>query len=310
MNRIISLLAGVFIVATTSFSQDYTKEVIELWEGETIPFNKQKIKLKEMTDKDNKRLSQISKPVLFVYRKNEAKKDGAALLYIPGGGYSVISIGTSRGESEAKTFFKMGFQAVAVLKYRLPDNRIVNEQEKVPLCDAQKALAIVHRKASDWGVDRNKIGVKGASAGGHLTASLNNLSDQIIAPGVKADELKQAFSILRAPVITFEQPLAHAGSYKRLLGDKAGDKELLAYYSMEKQVTKNTPPTFVVNATDDASVPYENSVEYVKQLASNGIPHKYVKLGKGGHGFGVSIRKTDKDWISDLDKWLHETIEF
>ena len=111
----------------------------------------------------------------------------------------------------------MGFTTVAVLKYRLPDNRIINEQEKVPLCDAQKALSILHSNAKKWKIDKKKIGVMGSSAGGHLTASLANLKGEIIAPGVKVKQLRQAFSVLMYPVISFNLPhrILQSSQYRR-----------------------------------------------------------------------------------------------
>lgn len=199
----------------------------------------------------------------------------------------------------------MGFNVVAVLKYRLPDTRIVNEQEKVPLCDAQKALSILYKNARKWKIDKRKIGVKGASAGGHLAACLNNLKDDIIAPGVKPKELSQAFSILRVPVISFNPPLRHKGSYKRLLVDKAVDQNLLDYYSMENQVSSDTPPTFLVYAIDDSSVSYKNSLIYEEQLEKHGIIHRYVQLNKGGHGFGLNRSKVDRDWVPELKEWVN-----
>ncbi|MEL7117920.1 MAG: alpha/beta hydrolase [Bacteroidota bacterium] len=290
--------------ANQTMAQEYTKEVIEIWEEGNIPFNKENIDLEEMIDEENKRFTQISKPVIFLFRKKEVKKPGPALLYLPGGGYAKVVTGEDRGEAYAKIFFEIGFTTVAILKYRLPDGNIVNEQDKVPLCDAQKAFALLHRHAVEWNIDKNKIGIKGSSAGGHLAASLNNLKEDIVAPGVKPEELEQAFSILRAPVITFHQPLRHAGSFKRLLGDKSSDQSLLDYYSMERQVNEDTPPTLLIHATDDTSVPYQNSTMYIDQLKKYGIPYEYIQLNRGGHGFGLNRSKVDRDWVPIMQEWV------
>ena len=99
-----------------------------------------------------------------------------------------------------------------------------------------------------------------------MAASLTNLMDTIVAPGVKRSELKQAVSILMYPVITFNKPQRHNGSYNRLLGDLANNQTLTDYYSMEKQVTKKTPPTFLVHAKDDLVVPLANSIMYLDNL--------------------------------------------
>jgi acetyl esterase/lipase len=194
---------------------------------------------------------------------------------------------------------------VVILKYRLPDTLIVNSQDKVPLCDAQKALSVMHQKASDWSVDENKIAVMGSSAGGHLAASLTNLTENIVAPNVKPAELKHAVSILLYPVISFNEPHRHKGSFKRLLANKSSDKTLLNYYSMENQVSEKTPPTFLIHAIDDPSVSYQNSLIYCGAMKKFGVNYKYVQLEKGGHGFGLNFKKTGIDWTISLEDWMH-----
>jgi len=298
-------LIFVFIfICTHTFSQDYTIETIKLWKDGEIPFNKENITLKETLDEAGIRYTQISEPAIYVYRNKDVKNNGAALLFCPGGGYSVVTIGSNNGESMAQRFLKMGFNVVAVLKYRLPDTLIVNSQEKVPLCDAQKALSIIHQKATNWSIDNNKVAVIGSSAGGHLAASLANLKDEIIAPNVNKEDLKQAVSILMYPVISFNLPYRHKGSFKRLLVDKSENQQLLDYYSMENKVSENTPQTFIIHAKDDASVTCENSLIYCESLKKYGVKYKYVQLEKGGHGFGLNFQKTGVDWTVELEEWL------
>lgn len=306
---LILLLIVLVINSMSAYSQDYTKDVIELWDANNIPFNKDSITLEEMLDEEDKRFSQISKPCIYLYKKTNLSKAGSALLICPGGGYAVVSIGKDRGETYAKKFLEMGFNVVAVLKYRLPDSNIVNEQYKVPLCDAQKALSIMHKNAKKWKVDKNKIGVMGGSAGGHLAASLANLTNDIVAPGVKKKDLKQAFSILMYPVISFNLPYRHKGSFGRMLYDKSKDQELLDYYSMENRVSAETPSTYLLHATDDQSVSYKNSIIYAEQLKKYNIPYTYVELEKGGHGFGLNRSRVNKDWLPELEKWVLETLD-
>lgn len=291
------------IVCFTSYSQEYTKEVIELWKKE-IPFNKEDIQLKETVDSTGRRISQISNPKLYVYRQKNNKPKGPAIMYCPGGGYAIVSI-KNDGENRAKRLLEMGFNVVAILKYRLPDARIVNKQEKIPLMDAQKGLSILHQNAEKWGIDENKIAVMGGSAGGHLASSLANLKDTIVAPGVKAEDLTHAVSILMYPVISFNLPYRHKGSFKRLLGDKSNNQTLLDYYSMENQISENTPPTFLIHSTDDSSVTFHNSLIYRDGLKKYNIPYKYVELEKGGHGFGFNFDKTGLDWTIELENWLN-----
>ncbi|MCM2680742.1 alpha/beta hydrolase [Echinimonas agarilytica] len=306
--RQIMLLLILAMLSSHSNAQNYVKEEIKIWQQGTVPLNKPNIELTEQLDEEDKRFTQISEPIIYLYRKANADKPGPALLYAPGGGYAKIAIGKRRGAEWAELFLDMGFTAVAVLKYRLPDGRIVEQPHNVPLIDAQQALATLHRNAEQWKIERSKIGVKGASAGGHLIASLNNLTEDILAPGVKPEELKQAFSILRVPVITFNPPYRHKGSYKRLLGDLSNNQDLLDYFSMENQVTSSTPPTFLVYATEDKSVPYENSEIYVSALKKNGVDFKAVELKKVGHGFGLNRSRVDKDWVPELKIWVSSVL--
>jgi acetyl esterase/lipase len=299
------ILVKVFLlISIHTFSQDYTKQTIKLWDDNVVPFNKENITVEETLDETGMRYAKISEPELYVYRNKTIKKNGAALLFCPGGGYAQVNMRENNGELFAQRFLKMGFNVVAVLKYRLPDTLIVNLQEKVPLCDAQKALSMIHQKATSWSVNHNKIAVIGSSAGGHLAASLANLKDDILAPNVKKKELKQAVSILMYPVISFHLPYVHKNSLKNLLGDKSNNQELLGYYSMENQVSKNTPQTFIIHAIDDVVVPYENSLMYCESLKKYGINYKYVQLEKGGHGFGFNSAKTGLDWTMVLEDWL------
>ncbi|RXP59371.1 alpha/beta hydrolase [Lutibacter sp. HS1-25] len=304
INKIRLIFVFIFI-CTHTFSQDYTIETINLWKDGEIPFNKEHITLKETLDEAGIRYTQISEPAIYVYRNKDIKNNGAALLFCPGGGYANVTIGSNNGESMAQRFLKMGFNVVAVLKYRLPDTLIVNSQEKVPLCDAQKALSIIHQNATNWSIDKNKVAVIGSSAGGHLAASLANLKNEIIAPNVNSEDLKQAVSILMYPVISFNLPYRHKGSYKRLLADKSENQSLLDYYSMENKVSENTPQTYIIHAKDDTGVVYENSLIYCESLKEHGIKYKYVQLEKGGHGFGLNFEKTGVDWTLDLEKWLY-----
>jgi len=107
------------------------------------------------------------------------------------------------------------------------------------------------------------------------------------------------------PVISFNLPYRHKGSFKNLLGAKSNDQTLLDYYSMENQVSKNTPQTFIIHALDDVGVTYENSLIYCESLKKYGVKYKYVQLEKGGHGFGMNMEKTGVDWTIELQDWLH-----
>ena len=192
-----------------------------------------------------------------------------------------------------------------VLKYRLPNDAIMVNKNIGPLQDAQEAIRFVRRNAKVWNLDKNKIGVIGFSAGGHLAATLSTRFNEFVYK-VKDDvSAKINFSILIYPVISMENSITHQGSKNNLLG-KSASKQKIETFSNEKQVSSITPKTFLVHATDDTSVPVENSLQYYLALKANKIPVEMHIYEKGGHGFGLGKSGTSLNWSSHLKNWLQE----
>jgi dipeptidyl aminopeptidase/acylaminoacyl peptidase len=164
--------------------------------------------------------------------------------------------------------------------------------------------------AAKWNIKKDKVGIMGFSAGGHLASTLGthfdsgnpNATDPIEQFSSRPD-----FMILIYPVISMSKNIMHAGSRNNLIGDKPTD-ELAKMYSNELQVTKATPPTFLVHATDDKTVPVENSLLFYQALKDNGGPAEMHIYPTGGHGFGLALGKgyletwTDRcvDWLRSL----------
>lgn len=297
------ILVLLFLPVLAIFAQDYGFKEVPLWDKGPIPYNRTEITLEEYIDSTGRRIRQISEPRLYIYSRSGLRGKGPTMLYLPGGGYSVVAL-KDRGESSARYFLESGFDVVAFLVYRLPDAHIVEEQHRVPLCDAQKALSLMHRNARRWHIDPQRIAVMGSSAGGHLAASLANLSGEPVAPGVNSSELEHALSILLYPVISFNEPWRHKGSYRYLLGEDQEDQELLDFYSMENRAGSHTPPTLLIHATDDASVPWQNSLIYREALEEAGVPCAYIELSKGGHGFGFNLKRVDRNWLPEMEEWI------
>jgi len=231
----------------------------------------------------------ISEPRMYAFPAVKEKATGTAVLICPGGGYSGVSM-IKEGSEIAKWFNELGVSAF-VLYYRMP-----NGHSEIPLKDAQTALKIIHKRAKEWNIDKKKIGIMGFSAGGHLASTTGT--------HFKSSIQRPAFMILGYPVVTMNKELTHAGSRNNLLGKTPSD-ELVKLYSNELQVTKNTPPTFIVHATDDKTVPIANSEQLLKALLDHNVPAELHKFDIGGHGFGMRKRGIPVDnWTDLLKLWL------
>lgn len=233
-------------------------------------------------------LINISEPRMYSFIAPKEKATGTAVVICPGGGYGGVSI-IKEGSDIAKWFNDLGVSAF-VLYYRMP-----NGHYTIPLTDAQTALKIIHDHAKEWNIDKNKIGIMGFSAGGHLAST--------VGTHFKNPEQRPAFMILGYPVVTMKA-LTHGGSRKNLMGDNPSE-ELKELYSNELQVTKKTPPTFIVHATDDKTVPIQNSIQLYQALQDKKIVSELDTFAIGGHGFGMRKRGIPVDnWPELLKNWL------
>jgi len=232
----------------------------------------------------------ISEPRMTVFLAPKEKANGTAVLICPGGGYGGVAQ-VKEGDEIAKWFNQLGVTAF-VLYYRMP-----NGHYKIPLKDAQTAFSIIRHRAKEWNIDKNKIGVMGFSAGGHLAST--------VGTHFKCSAQRPAFMILAYPVVTMNE-LTHGGSRTNLLGEHPSEK-LKDMFSNELQVTKRTPPTFMVHAEDDDAVPVANSKNMLKALQDHGVPAKLQLYEKGGHGFGMRKQGIPADeWPEVLKAWLAE----
>ncbi len=228
--------------------------------------------------------------------------NGQSVVVCPGGGYGALAM-DHEGKQIAQWLNSQGISAF-VLKYRLgPKYR-----HPVMLHDVQRAIRTVRAKATDWKVDGKRIGVWGFSAGGHLAATAathfdaGNPSNQdsIERMGSRPD-----FAILAYPVMTFTQEeFVHKGSRKNLLGETP-DSRLVELLSNEKQVTKDTPPTFLFHTNEDTGVPPENSVLFYLALRRAGVPAELHIYEKGPHGVGLAWSDLAlSSWPARLADWL------
>lgn len=247
----------------------------------------------------------VKHSTIDIYLPERKKSTGICIVICPGGGYSRIAY-THEGTDVAQEFVKQGIAAV-VLKYRLPEFAD-SMRYLVPILDAFEAIRFVRQNSKFWGIEKNKIGIMGFSAGGHIASSTSvHFNDSIFYSIFKDSvNIKPDFQILIYPVITFTKEYMHRGSKNTLLGNKANDENLCRFYSSEENVKKTTPPAFIIHAADDKGVPVENSLAYFKALKEKNIPVELHIYPSGGHGFGLG--KNDKHlnkWFDDCLKWIN-----
>ena len=246
-------------------------------------------------------ISEVTVPTLTIYSPPKGKSNGTSVIICPGGGYRILAA-SHEGSDVAKEFNKMGITAF-VLKYRIPNENAQIDKSIAPLQDAQQAIRLIRKDAIKYGINPNRIGILGFSAGGHVAATA---STHFLRPvGENADEtnVRPDFSILIYPVITLKE-FGHAGSTQQLIG-KNPSAETIEFFSNETQVTKETPPVLLVHAGDDTAVPVKNSLSYYEACQKNGVSASLVIYPKGGHGFGMVNKSTKERWMDRVMNWMN-----
>ncbi|HEY6503406.1 MAG TPA: alpha/beta hydrolase [Chitinophagaceae bacterium] len=258
-------------------------------------------KEKSVTTNGVLRISKVSVPSMTLYKPSSPNEKRAAIIICPGGGYGILAA-SHEGADVARLFNEWGITAF-VLKYRLPDDTIMIDKKIGPLQDAQRALQLVRENAATWNIDTTRIGIMGFSAGGHLAATASTHFSKAVIENANNISLRPDFSILIYPVISFTDSLAHMGSRNNLVGKNPSVKDIMEY-SNEMQVTAQTPPAFLVHASDDKGVKAGNSVKYYEALLKNNVPAELHLYQKGGHGFGLNNKTTSDKWMERLKNWL------
>jgi len=242
------------------------------------------------------RLGNVSVPTLTLYQP-KGKNSGAAVVVFPGGGYSILAIDLE-GTEVCDWLNSEGITCI-LLKYRVPGTGPY-PKSAAALQDAQRSLGLVRLHAAEWGIDPNRVGVLGFSAGGHLSAAISTHFDQrLYDPIDAADKLscRPDFAVVVYP------------GYLALQ-----DKNFAP--NPDINPTANTPPTFIVQAEDDP-VHVENAVVYFMALKNAKVPGELHIYAEGGHGYG--LRRTDNGmrptsglpvtlWPHLVETWL-ETIK-
>jgi acetyl esterase/lipase len=241
-------------------------------------------------------------PTLTAFLPSPEKATGAAIVICPGGGYGGLA--PHEGAGYAEWLADNGIAGI-VLKYRLGSK---GYRHPAMLNDATRAVRLTRSKASEWKIDPKRVGIMGSSAGGHLASTLLTHFDA--GKTDDADPIERLSSrpdlgILCYAVITMG-PFTHGGSKKNLLGENP-TPELVELLSNEKQVTKDTPPTFLWHTYEDTAVKIENSLDFAAALRKAGVPFDLHIYQKGGHGIGLGGGRaggTIHPWAADCLYWL------
>lgn len=246
-------------------------ERINLWNGN--PPSGSGLSGSEMLDPEAiLELTNVTAAALIIYRPEEAINTGAAMIICPGGAYGGLAI-TTQGYDFAEWLNTIGITGI-VLKYRMP-----NGNKEIPLDDVQESIRYIRKNAQKLGINENKIGVAGFSAGGHLAALAATLFSE---EGIST---RPDFSILFYPVISMGQH-TQMDTHQNLLGAESSSSSI-ENYSCEKQVRPNTPPTLILVSDDDTIVSPINSTQYYEALKHQQIPATLYVFPQGDHAWGI-----------------------
>lgn len=285
---ILSMCSAVIVTVAAAASLG-AQQTLRLWEG-AAP--------------GSQGTAETDIPTITVHRATGDRAHGAAIVIFPGGGYQHLAT-DKEGTKVAQWFNGQGVTAFVVTyrlgpRYRHP----VMEQ------DAQRAVRFVRAKAAQFGVNPSRIAVLGFSAGGHLAATVatrGGAGNAASADSIDRVSARPDAALLIYPVITMQGPAAHTGSRRNLLGEQPAPM-LVREMSLETQVTRQTPPVFLVASTEDRTVPVENSLSFYAALRAAEVPAELHVFERGRHGFGLAPDDPVlASWTRQAADWLART---
>jgi len=284
------LLACLSIASVAQAAPLKTRDVFEIWPAGVGPGSENSPAKLTVTERSkvaywpDRALTGITHPNLTAIVPD--KPNGTAVIVAPGGAYTRIAI--DKESTEMARWLNPYGVTVFLMQYRLPAEGHANGKD-APLQDAQRALRFVRAHAKEWNLNPNRIGFLGASAGGHMAASLDvQYAKKVYEPVDEADALsaRPDFMMLLYPITSMETATTHMESRTNLIG-KDPSPELIKAYSPVLNIIKEAPPTFVVLAEDDPAVPPVNGISFCDGLKKAGVPCELHTFKEGGHGFGI-----------------------
>ena len=243
-------------------------------------------------------LRKVSRPEILVYLPAKSRANGASILIFPGGSYVGLTF-DYEGTQQAQFFIDHGIAAF-VVKYRIPSDQTMVDKSIGPLQDAQQAIRFVRLHAREWNLDPKRVGAIGFSAGGHVASTLATHFEKAYVPNPEHINLRPDFLIVVYPVISMESKIAHMDSRKALLGPHPSASQI-RFFSSELQVTRETPPTLILDAMDDRLVNPENSIVFLEALRRAGVRVEARFFERGQHGFFLMPRDR---WQESILEWL------
>lgn len=296
MHKRYCLLILLLFLSLYGYASIPPVDTIALWKGENIRFGKE-----------------VS---LYAYKPEQP--NGISIIVCPGGSYYWHDK-ENEGELVAEWLRSKGITAF-VLTYRVAGaaeiafhTRLIFRGKRHPdmITDAQRALQYVQEHAREYQLDSTRIGMMGFSAGGHLVMSAACFSSTnfLQLSGIETNvNLRPAFVAAVYPVVTMHPPYVHKRSRRGLLGDSwVGRKSMRDSLSLERHISDNCPPVFLINCVDDPIVQYQNSVLLDSALTQKGVPHEYLQYQEGKHGFGASDyygSQECREWRNEFLRWL------
>ena len=288
MKRVLLIVAAAVMAAATTAQnptiESGADEVIVHWNNDTAPHSSLDPKAEVVVKRGSGyKVTHTSETVFYLFKAQNPT--GHAIAHFPGGGYESVNLNFGM----AKWLSQNGITTV-IVKYRLP-----NGHREVPLEDAKAAVAFLRQNAERLGIDPNKVGVSGNSAGGHLAAwSSNVLEDE-----------RPNFAVLIYPVISGKiwSSRSQQATLERLLGKWRTDIDI-ENHSCELLVTPQTPPTLLLHSDDDDLAATCNSTLYYKALKHHGVKASLHFYPSGGHGwFGRDKWEYRQQWLKAVKEW-------
>lgn len=294
----LGIITFLMIFPKIGFSTPHPTDTIALWKGEKVHYG--------------------SEVTLYAFKPDNP--NGISIIVCPGGSYhwhDRNDEGLKVGEwlsDNGITAFVLFYRVAGCAEVAIPI-RLLFRGKRHPdmITDAQRALQYVGEHSVQYGLDPDKIGMMGFSAGGHLamSAACFSSTNYLELSGINSDaNLKPAFVAAIYPVITMHAPYAHRRSRRGLLGNnRENSRRMRDSLSLEDHIPDNCPPVFLINCLDDPVVPYQNSVLLDSALTQRNIPHRYNQYKRGKHGFGVSDYYGSpecREWKDDFLSWLRE----
>lgn len=270
--------------------------------------------MKPWAKQDNRAEEVILTPFLA-----DDRADAPSVIICPGGSYCWLDV---KGEGiEVAEWLQSNGISAFLLQYRVAGfgayftrYRYVVRGNRHPdmICDVQRAIRYVRENADSFGINPDKLGVLGFSAGGHLvlTSACYSGTDYTDLPdGPSRVSLRPAFVGAIYPVVTMTGEYAHKRSRRGLLGEWGKtNRALRDSLSVEKHIPADCPPVFIINCKDDPVVDWHNSVMLDEALRDAGIEHTYIQYERGRHGFGVSEvygTEESRKWKYRFVEWLN-----